>query len=223
VRYGEGLFVGYRGYDALGTKVAYPFGHGLSYTTFGYSDLRVTATGDGVSVAVTVTNTGDRAGREVVQAYVSIADSAVVRVPRELKGFADVTLEPGASARVEIAIARDELAFWSVVDDAWVVETGRYTVAVGTSSRELYLDAAVDIAGNEPARALTLESTIREAMVVPGFPELMAQLTAGLPFGEVDEDMQKMLLDMPLSALLGFAGIPAEQVQGALDGLNARA
>jgi beta-glucosidase len=223
VRYGEGLFVGYRGYDALRTEVAYPFGHGLSYTTFGYSDLAVTVTKDGISVAVTVTNTGDRAGREVVQAYVSVADSAVVRVPRELKGFADVTVEAGASARVEITIAEDELAFWSVVDEAWVVETGRYTVAVGSSSRDLHLEAAVDVAGNEPVRPVTLESTIGEAMLVPGFPELMAQLTAGLPFGEVDEDMQRMLLDTPLLALIGFAGVPADQVQSALDGLNARA
>jgi beta-glucosidase len=221
VRYGEGLFVGYRGYDATRTEVAYPFGHGLSYTTFGYSDLAVSTTGEGISVAVTVTNTGTRAGREVVQAYVSIAESDVVRVPRELKGFADVTLEPGASATVEIAVPTDELAFWSVADEAWVVESGRYTVAVGSSSRDLPLSAAVDVVGNEPVRILTLESTIREAMLVPGFPALMAQMTAGLPFDGADEEMAKMMLDTPLSALLGFAGIPAEQVLPMLNGLNA--
>ncbi len=223
VRYGEGLFVGYRGYDATRTDVAYPFGHGLSYTTFGYSDLAVSTTGEGISVAVTVTNTGSRAGREVVQAYVSVSSSKVVRVPRELKGFADITLQPGASGRVEIAIPTEELAYWSVPGEGWVVETGRYTVAVGSSSRDLSLEATVDVEGNEPVSAVTLESTIREAMAVPGFPELMAQLTAGLPFGDLDEDMERMLLDTPLSALIGFAGIPAEQVQGALDGLNAQA
>jgi beta-glucosidase len=221
VRDGEGLFVGYRGYDATRTEVAYPFGHGLSYTTFGYSDLAVSTTGEGISVAVTVTNTGTRAGREVVQAYVSIAESEVVRVPRELKGFADVTLEPGASATVEIAVPTDELAFWSVADEGWVVESGRYTVAVGSSSRDLPLSAAVDVVGNEPVRILTLESTIREAMLVPGFPALMAQMTAGLPFDGADEEMAKMMLDTPLSALLGFAGIPAEQVLPMLNGLNA--
>ncbi len=223
VRYGEGLFVGYRGYDATRTEVAYPFGHGLSYTTFGYSDLAVSATGEGISVAVTVTNTGSRAGREVVQAYVSIADSAVVRVPRELKGFTDVTLEPGASSTVEITIPTEELAFWSVADEAWVVETGRYTVAVGSSSRDLPLSAAVGVTGNEPVRAVTVESTIREAMAVPGFPELMAQMTAGLPFDGADDEMAKMMLDTPLSALIGFAGIPLEQVEAMLAGLNARA
>lgn len=221
VRYGEGLFVGYRGYDAMGTDVAYPFGHGLSYTTFGYSDLAVEATQGGLSVAVTVTNTGERAGREVVQAYVSVDQSAVVRVPRELKGFADVTLEPGASGRVEIQIPTSELAFWSLADDAWVVETGSYTVAVGSSSRDLALEVSVDVAGTEPVRAVTLNSTIREALAVPGFPELMAQLTAGLPFGDLDPDMEKMMMDTPLAALIGFAGIPAEQVEGMLAGLNA--
>ncbi len=222
VRYGEGLFVGYRGYDATRTEVAYPFGHGLSYTTFGYSDLAVNATSDGISVSVTVTNTGPTAGREVVQTYVSIAESTVVRVPRELKGFADVTLEPGASATVEISIPTEELAFWSVVDEAWVVESGRYTVAVGSSSRDLRLSASVDVSGNEPVRIVTVESTIREAMAVPGFPELMAQMTAGLPFDQADEEMTKMMLDTPLAALIGFAGIPLEQVEGMLAGLNAR-
>lgn len=223
VRYGEGLFVGYRGYDATRTEVAFPFGHGLSYTTFGYSDLSVSASADGISVAVTVTNTGSRAGREVVQAYVSIAGSAVVRVPRELKGFASVTLEPGASSTVEIAIPNAELAFWSVQDEAWVVETGRYTVAVGSSSRDLPLSAAVDVTGNEPVRQVTLESTIREALAVPGFPEIMAQMTAGLPFDDPDDEMATMMLDTPLATMIGFAGIPSEQVQGMLDGLNARA
>jgi len=222
VRYGEGLFVGYRGYDATRTEVAYPFGHGLSYTTFGYSDLAVNATSDGISVSVTVTNTGPTAGREVVQTYVSIAESTVVRVPRELKGFVDVTLEPGASATVEISIPTEELAFWSVVDEAWVVESGRYTVAVGSSSRDLRLSASVDVTGNEPVRIVTVESTIREAMAVPGFPELMAQMTAGLPFDQADEEMTKMMLDTPLAALIGFAGIPLEQVEGMLAGLNAR-
>ena len=108
---------------------------------------------------------------------------------------AGVTLEPGASATVEIPIPTDELAFWSVADEAWVVESGRYTVAVGSSSRDLPLSASVDVAGNEPVRVVTVESTIREAMAVPGFPALMAQMTAGLPFDDTDEEMAKMMLE----------------------------
>jgi len=223
-RYGEGLFVGYRGYDALATEVAYPFGHGLSYTTFGYSDLSVSSTDNGLSVAVTVTNTGSRAGREIVQAYVSVQGSKVVRVPRELKGFADVTLEPGASAQVEIPIASDDLAFWSVSDDAWLVEKGSYTVEVGSSSRDLRLQASVDVAGNEPRRAITLESSIKEALAVPGFAELLNAVAASFGGGDMaaDEDMMQMMLDTPISALLGFAGLSGEQIQPQLDQVNAQ-
>ena len=224
VRYGEGLFVGYRGYDALATEVAYPFGHGLSYTTFGYSDLSVSSTDNGLSVAVTVTNTGSRAGREIVQAYVSVPGSKVVRVPRELKGFADVTLEPGASAKVEIAIGGDDLAFWSVTDEAWLVEKGSYTVDVGSSSRDLRLQASVDVAGNEPRRPITLESSIKEALAVPGFAELLNAVATSFGGGDLaaDEEMMQMMLDTPISALLGFAGLSGEQIQPQLDQVNAQ-
>jgi beta-glucosidase len=224
VRYGEGLFVGYRGYDALATEVAYPFGHGLSYTTFGYSDLSVSSTDNGLSVAVTVTNTGSRAGREIVQAYVSVPGSKVVRVPRELKGFADVTLEPGASAQVEIAIGGEDLAFWSVTDEAWLVEKGSYTVDVGSSSRDLRLQASVDVAGNEPRRPITLESSIKEALAVPGFAELLNAVATSFGGGGLaaDEEMMQMMLDTPISALLGFAGLSGEQIQPQLDQVNAQ-
>ena len=224
VRYGEGLFVGYRGYDALATEVAYPFGHGLSYTTFGYSDLSVSSTDNGLSVAVTVTNTGSRAGREIVQAYVSVPGSKVVRVPRELKGFADVTLEPGASAQVEIPIGGDDLAFWSVPDEAWLVEQGTYTVDVGSSSRDLRLQASVDVAGNEPRRPITLESSIKEALAVPGFAELLNAVATSFGGGDLaaDEEMMQMMLDTPISALLGFAGLSGEQIQPQLDQVNAQ-
>ena len=112
VRYGEGVFVGYRGYDASERAVAYPFGHGLSYTSFGYDELSVSRTGsvDGGDLAVTVScrvrNTGDRAGREIVQLYVGDPEASVARPPRELKGFASITLEPGADGQVEFTLGR---------------------------------------------------------------------------------------------------------------------
>lgn len=219
VRYGEGLFVGYRGYDASGTDVAFPFGHGLSYTTFGYSDLAVTPTDTGVLVSLTVTNTGDRAGREVVQAYASIAHSAVVRVPRELKGFASVALEPGAAGRFEIPIASSELAYWSVTDQAWVIEGGEYTIEVGSSSRDLRLSGTVTVAGNEPSRPLTLGSTLAEGMAVPAFADVIGGM-AGSIFGD-DPDMMRMMESIPLGALAGFIGLPPEQLQALLDQTNA--
>ena len=219
VRYGEGLFVGYRGYDAAAIDVAFPFGHGLSYTSFGYSELAVTADDSGLSVAVTVTNTGERAGREVVQAYVSITGSSVVRVPRELKAFTDVTLEPGESRRVELAIPTEELAYWSVIDHGWVVEGGTYTVEVGSSSRDLRSSGTAEVAGNEPVRPLTLQSTVSEALAVPGFADLLKPLI-GI-FGDDDPDMIRMMEAMPLAALVGFSGQPEDEFLAMLDGLNA--
>lgn len=219
VRYGEGLFVGYRGYDATATDVAFPFGHGLSYTTFAYSDLALTSSDAGVQVSLVVTNTGDRAGREIVQVYASIADSKVVRVPRELKGFASVALEPGASARVEILVPATELAYWSVLDHAWVVEGGEYTVEVGSSSRDLRLSGTVAVAGDEPVRPLTLSSTVAEGMAVPAFAQVVQGL-AGEIFGS-DPDLMRMMESMPLAALVGFSGQPVEQLQALLDQVNA--
>lgn len=218
VAYGEGLFVGYRGYDARDLAVSFPFGHGLSYTTFAYSDLAVDAAEDGLAVAVTVTNTGERAGREIVQAYVAVADSAVVRVPRELKGFASVRLEPGEFQRVEIAIAQDDLAYWSVRDHAWVVETGSYTVSVGSSSRDLPLTASVDVAGNEPVRPLAMSSTLGEALAVPAFAEQFGPVVEQA-FGG-DEEMLKMLASIPLSTFAGFAGRSQSDLQAVLDEVN---
>ena len=219
VRYGEGLFVGYRGYDASGIEPAFPFGHGLSYTTFGYSDLALATTDAGLAVSLTVTNTGGRSGREVVQVYVSVPGSAVVRVPRELKGFASVALEPGASARVEIAISSDDLAYWSVRDHAWVVEGGEYLVEVGASSRDLRLSGTVAVAGNEPSRPLALDSTVAEAMRVPAFAEIISGL-AGAVFGE-DPDLIRMMESIPLAALAGFGGQSLDEVQAMLDQVNA--
>ncbi|HPZ51099.1 MAG TPA: glycoside hydrolase family 3 C-terminal domain-containing protein, partial [Propionibacteriaceae bacterium] len=209
VRYGEGLFVGYRGYDVRGQDVAFPFGHGLSYTTFSYSDLAVTTSGDNVEVTLTVENTGERRGREVVQAYVSIEKSAVVRAPRELKGFTDVTLDPGQSLRVTMTLPVSELSYWSTIDQAWVVEGGSYLVEVGASSRDLRLSGSVDLAGNEPVRKLTLASTVGEVMSNPAAAATIGRAMSGLFGGEnaSDPDMARMMLDIPLAAVAGFSGI----------------
>src|SRR5918994_4982264 len=121
VRYGEGLFVGYRGYDALHLPVSYPFGHGLSYTDFEYADLTATLTGSAeddplaVAASCTVTNTGQRPGKEVVQLYVNDPESSVARPPRELKGFAKTaTLVPGEGETVIFRLRSRDLSYWSV-------------------------------------------------------------------------------------------------------------
>ena len=114
VRYGEGLFVGYRWYDARRLDVAFPFGHGLSYTTFAYGDATAPSPDGDVEVRVTVTNTGDRAGREVVQVYTALPGGAIQRPERELKAFASVALEAGESREVVLTVRRKDLAYWDV-------------------------------------------------------------------------------------------------------------
>ncbi|MDO8147472.1 glycoside hydrolase family 3 N-terminal domain-containing protein [Isoptericola sp. b515] len=171
VRYGEGLFIGYRGLDATGADVSYPFGHGLTYTTFEHTDLTVesddvtadTAPGDVVvRVGFTVTNTGSREGVAVPQLYVGRPGSAVTRAPRELRGFEAVTLQPGDSRRVELTLTRRDLSHWDTATHAWVVEPGALEVAVGASSRDLPLTATVDVVAPEPVAPLHRYSTIDE-------------------------------------------------------------
>jgi beta-glucosidase len=239
VRYGEGLFAGYRGYDATQTPVAFPFGHGLSYTSFAYSGLTVTpvagrSSGEStveaelvpppttaMNITVTVTNTGQRAGAEVVQVYVGLPASKVVRVPRELKGFAKVVLEPGQSVPVEITVSAEDLAYWSVAEQSWLVEGGEYVVMVGSSSRDLRLSQTVSLSGDEPWRPLTMESTLGEAMANPVFAQAVAQAQGGV-FGEVGADSEtvRMMIDSPLSVIAGFSSLGA-QIQGLLDQVNA--
>lgn len=143
--YKEGVFAGYRWFDEKKIKPAFPFGHGLSYTTFKLSDLSVTETTDGIRVACAVRNAGDRAGAEVVQVYVAPPKSSVPRPPRELKGFVKVRLEPGESRKMEIALRPGALAFYDVSTRKWKAEAGEYGIQVGNSSRALPLRAVVTL------------------------------------------------------------------------------
>lgn len=223
VRYGEGLFVGYRGYDAAERDVAFAFGHGLSYTTFAYDTPTATADEAGVTVRVRVTNTGDRAGREVVQAYVSVPDSRVVRPPRELKGFASVVLEPGASAQVEIVLQRDDLTHWSDLDGCWVLEAGRRVVEVGASSRDIRGTVEVEVTGDEPARPLTLDSSLDEIREVPAVARAIGEVIDGFLGALDDPDHRRMMSAMPVYSLADFSGTPTQRIQDALDEANREA
>lgn len=220
VRYGEGLFVGYRGYDAAQIEPAFPFGHGLSYTSFGYSGLELSANEDDLEVSLTITNEGARPGREVAQVYVSLPGSAVVRAPRELKAFASVALEPGASEQVQLRIPVADLAYWSVRDQTWVVEGGEYLVAVGASSRDLRLTGSVSVVGDEPRRPLTVNSTLAEAMARPGMEEQLRPWLSAF-VGEDDPDMLRAVEAMPIASLLGFSGQSLAEGQAFLDAANA--
>ena len=140
VRYGEGLSVGYRAFDADGIEPRFCFGHGLSYTTFDYAtptvDPTVVEPGGTVTVTVGVTNTGGRAGDEVVQCYVSDPVSSLPRPPQELKGFAKVHLEPGETRDVTIQLDERAFSFWDPAAARWVCEPGDFDVHVGASSRD---------------------------------------------------------------------------------------
>ncbi|MBN1172969.1 MAG: glycoside hydrolase family 3 C-terminal domain-containing protein, partial [Micromonosporaceae bacterium] len=140
--YGEGIFVGYRHYDATGTTPLFPFGHGLSYTTFRYSGLAVTRRGGTVTVAFTVRNTGRRSGVEVAQVYLGPARS-VAMPQRQLAGFARVSLPAGAAKRVTITIPKQTLSYWSTARQGWVVAEGKRQVMVGSSSRDIRLTGSI--------------------------------------------------------------------------------
>nr|WP_274637057.1 glycoside hydrolase family 3 C-terminal domain-containing protein [Microbacterium bovistercoris] len=232
VRYGEGLFVGYRWYDARQLDVAFPFGHGLSYTTFAYRDAAadVNAVGD-IEVRVTVANTGDRAGREVVQVYTSLPGGAVQRPVRELKAFASVHLEPGEAREVVLTVRRDDLAYWDGRVAGWVVEGGTYSVDVAASSRDIRSSVTVPVDGDALVLPLTRESSLAEVMGHPIAGPLlqgaMAQLTSGLegmdsimPEGV---SMEKMMASFPIGRISMVAGdaVTPEMIDGLLAAANA--
>ena len=148
VRYGEGIFVGYRYYDQKDVEPLFPFGYGLSYTTFAYSDLQVPAkaeAGAPVEVSVQVTNTGQRAGKETVQVYVHDQASSLVRPPKELKGFEKVSLEPGETATVRLALDQRAFSFYDPFRKEWVTEPGAFDILVGASSRDIRASATVTL------------------------------------------------------------------------------
>jgi beta-glucosidase len=221
VRYGEGIHVGHRGFDARGQEVAYPFGHGLSYTTFGYGDATASIVDGGVEVRVPVSNTGSRDGREVVQVYVSLPGSRVRRAPRELKGFATIAVAAGETVQAVIRIARADLAYWDPRLARWAVEGGDYVLAIGASSRDVRATATVRVDGDDIRVPLGPESTLGEWMSDPRGAEVLGQaFTAAIAAtGEDDgggslasmaSDPQifAFLASMPVSRLSAFPGSP---------------
>ena len=143
VQYREGLYVGYRYYQTAGVPVAFPFGYGLSYTSFAYSNLQAASNG----VTLTVTNTGKRAGAEIVQLYVAKPEAEVFRPAQELKGFAKVQLQPGESKTVTIPLDDKAFRYWNTKTDSWEVEGGSYELRLGASSADIRLTAVVEVAG----------------------------------------------------------------------------
>ena len=216
VRYGEGLHVGYRGFDARDQAVAYPFGFGLSYTTFEYGPASATLVGDTIEVRVPVTNTGRRDGREVVQVYASLPDSAVRRPVRELKGFANVAIPAGSTVDVLVRIPVADLAYWDPRLGRWAVEGGTYLLAVGASSRDLRTTVTVRVDGDDTRPPLTGESTLAEWLSDPTGGELIGEAFAAL-LAEGGDELASVAADpetftflgsLPLNRLATFPGSP---------------
>ena len=143
VEYREGLYIGYRYYETAHVPVRYPFGYGLNYTTFAYSDLKA----DADKVTFTITNTGSRAGAEIAQLYVAKADAAVFRPEKELKGFAKVFLQAGECKTVTIPLDDKAFRYWNVKTDRWETEGGSYQLLVGASVQDIRLRAEVPVQG----------------------------------------------------------------------------
>jgi beta-glucosidase len=241
VRYGEGLFIGYRYYDAREMPVLFPFGHGLSYTTFAYSNAKVSAKNfrdvDGVTVTVDVTNTGKFAGKEIVQVYVHDQESGLVRPEKELKGFAKVELQPGETKSVSIALDFRAFAYYHPEHKQWITEDGAFDILIASSALDIRdaLTVTLESTLSLPC-ILDKESTVREWITDPRgetvFGPFYSQIEAQSRkiFGGGDErygnenamgmDIMDMMNDMPLVSVLAFQQsalpMPADEI---VDGL----
>ena len=217
-RYGEGVMVGYRHFETAEQPVRYPFGHGLSYTSFATTDLQVRTRGaDGATVTVTVTNTGERAGRHVVQVYVATDAGPVRRPARELRAFTKVSLAAGESTTVGFELGRRAFAYWDVQEHDWVVAPGEYTVQIGASAADVVDERTVTLAGDDLVPELTMQSSVAEwfAHPVAGAP-LREGFLAAMPDGaaEMHAGMLQMIGSMPMRRFTADFGaaIPAAEL-----------
>jgi beta-glucosidase len=142
----EGLFIGYRYFETANVPVRYPFGYGLSYTTFNYSDIVI----DGLTVSFNVKNTGKMAGAEIAQLYIEKGDSNIFRSIRELKGFGKVYLEPGETKQVTLTVTRRDFSYYNPEIKDWEVESGNYKILVGSSIQDIHLEETIEMKGVTP-------------------------------------------------------------------------
>jgi beta-glucosidase len=211
--YGEGIFIGYRYYDARKRVPMFPFGFGLSYTTFSYSDLRVTqALIDdrlSVSVRVTIRNSGRVDGKEIVQLYVREPRPRVVRPEKELKAFAKVRLQAGEEKTVSFQLQERDFAYYDVLYHDWVVNPDKFEILVGASSQDLRLTETIELHDPKPhVLRLTRDSLLKEFKNHPKgktfYPELIAAFGMGDP-AEGDMAVRAFLEDMPVYKVSAFS------------------
>jgi beta-glucosidase len=222
VRYGEGIFIGYRYYDAKQVPVEFPFGYGMSYTTFAYQNPQVSAKTfkdvDGLTVSVDVTNTGKLAGKEIVQVYVHDRKSRLVRPPKELKGFVKVELQPGETKTVSVDLDFRAFAYYHPGYKQWVAEDGDFDILIGASSAEIHFIQTVNLQSTQELPSLLRrESTLREwtedprgvrvlASFMTDISAQMNEMLGGDGSQFIGMDPNGFLMDMPLPGLFHFVG-----------------
>lgn len=241
VEYREGIFVGYRYYDKKKMDVLFPFGYGLSYTAFDYSNLRVDKKKfkdtDTVTVTVDVTNTGKMAGKEVVQLYVADKESAVIRPEKELRDFAKVELMPGETKTVSFTLGKRAFAYYNTTIHDWHVETGEFVIQIGRSSRDIVLQETVTVESTVKIPFVyTTDTTLGDVMKNPKAYEIVKSLFEKSLFdtdsaeerGEasseaISDDMNEaMLIYTPLRGPVSFGGeVSMEDIQKLVDQMNA--
>ncbi len=228
--YREGIFVGYRYYDFKKAAVLFPFGYGLSYTDFEFSNLRLSVNTitdqDLLTATVTVKNTGDRAGKAVIQLYVGDKESSVFRPVRELKGFEKISLQPGEAKDVSFTLDKRAFAYWNTELHDWTVEPGDFTIEIGRSSRDIALDASVTVnSAVKINRHYDMNSIFMDILADPHAaavfkPVLDGMRAAFIPADTEQTDAAKeaiteemglaMFNYMPLRSILSFAGEKAD-------------
>lgn len=185
----EGLFIGYRYYETANVPVRYPFGHGLSYTTFEYSNLVI----DSFTVSFDLTNTGNVAGAEIAQLYIQMLDSNIFRASKELKGFDKVYLEPGETKRVTLVLTERDFSFYNPETKRWEIELGNYKIQVGGSIREIHLEETVEMNGVTPSVFLKSKFPHYAMADVKYIPDLEFEKILGRQLPPKNWDPQKDL------------------------------
>lgn len=234
VNYSEGIFVGYRYYDKKDMPVLFPFGFGLSYTNFEYSNLRLSSESindtDTLTVSVDITNTGNVFGKEIVQLYVQDVESSVIRPIKELKGFEKVSLEPNQTKTVTFTLDKRSFAYYNTDIKDWHVETGVFNILIGKSSRDIVLSKSVEVQSTVKIKKhYDLNTNYGDLLNDPNAKEFLKLLNERY-FSDMEGDMgegtqemmEKMLIYNPLRVFVGFTNgkISYEFLKSNLDKLN---
>lgn len=229
VEYREGIFVGYRHYDTRDVEPLFPFGYGLSYTSFEYSDLQVDKKqikdAETITVTVKIKNTGGMEGKEVVQLYVRDVESTMPRPEKELKGFEKVSLQPGEEKTVTFELGKRAFAYYNVKLKDWHVETGTFEILVGKSSRNILLRDKVDVESTVTIKKiLNRNSTFGELMEHPVGAEMMKAMGQAEFDGEssLGAGMQEMIMGTTLhnASVMSNGQFTEEMLQGILLAVN---